>query len=218
MNSRMQPDLSAFEFNPNAKVQFHEITDGRNCAIIDDALLNPEALVNFAVQYAEHFAMMGVPPGPRLVLHERLLENLRQFIRFTLCRHFPMYRSGIQLTGCLSNITIRPENLSHLQRLCHADKLARSRATYLCGTHLPVPGPKPWGNGILSLEEGLTSFQRPKGLHKQNPEAAIQYLEDSSEIFTQPPQYMTTTTDSAELVTVCRHDQPPGFLRRRSAA
>ena len=87
-------DPSPFRINPNAEVRLHEIADGRNCAIVDDVLENPESLVDFAVQHASRFAWLPVPPGPRLMIGDNALQDLQRFIRSKLSRHFPIHRKG----------------------------------------------------------------------------------------------------------------------------
>jgi len=192
---------SPFRINPNAEVRLHEIADGRNCAIVDDVLENPESLVDFAVQHASRFGWLPVPPGPRLTIGDNALQDLQRFIRSKLSRHFPIHRTGIELKACLSNVTLAPEKLSHLQRLCHIDRRASpTRRTYAGLIYL-----------FRNPDLGGTAFYRWKrpdviakaeGLFQDDPVAAFAYLDEASEIFRRPPQYMTGSSDIAELLTV----------------
>jgi hypothetical protein len=92
--------------NPNAEVRLHEIADGRNCAIVDDVLENPDALIDFAVQHAAEFSWRPAPPGPRLTIGDNALQDLQRLIRSKLSRLFPIHRGGIELKACLSAISI----------------------------------------------------------------------------------------------------------------
>ncbi|MEJ2171695.1 MAG: DUF6445 family protein [Woeseiaceae bacterium] len=187
--------------NRNAEVRLHEVGDGRNCAIVDDVLENPEALIEFAVENASRFEWWSVPPGPRLIVSDNALQDLHRFIRSKLSRHFPIHRAGIELNACLSTITVPPEKLSHYQRMCHRD-------------HAETPGTRYYA-GLVYLfrnqDLGGTAFYRWKKpdvieeaerLHNIDPAAAVKYLDEALEIFREPPQYMTGSNDLAELLTV----------------
>ncbi|MEM8685102.1 MAG: DUF6445 family protein, partial [Pseudomonadota bacterium] len=110
-----------FRINPQADIQIHTISDGRFAAVVDDALEHPKALVDFAVQHASDFSSPPMAPGPRLYFRDETLLELQTFVRSKLSRHFPFFRSGIEVYGCLSNVTLAPDKLSPLQRMCHTD-------------------------------------------------------------------------------------------------
>lgn len=194
-------DLSPLQINPHAEVRLHEVADGRQCAIVDDVLQNPDALVDFAVQNASRFAWMAVPPGPRLMIDDDALLELRRLIRARLSRHFPIHRTGIELQACLSNVTVAPEKLSRLQRLCHVDRRSSpTRRTYAGLIYL-----------FRNPDLGGTAFYRwrrpdvvseAERLFEHDPGAAMRYLDEASAMFREPPQYMTESNDIAELLTV----------------
>ncbi|MDX1480281.1 MAG: DUF6445 family protein [Woeseiaceae bacterium] len=190
-----------FRINADAEVRLQEIAAGRHCAIVDDALQNPESLVDFALRNVSRFAWLPMPPGPRLMVGEDALLDLQRFIRTRLSRHFPIHRTGIELQGCLANVTLAPEKLSRLQRLCHIDRRSSpDRRTYAGLIYL-----------FRNPDLGGTAFYRWKKpqvvsgaerLYQQDPDAAMKYLDEASEIFRQPPRYMTASNDIAELLTV----------------
>lgn len=194
-------DPPTIRMNPNAPVHLYEIGDGRRYAIVDDALENPESLADFAIQHAGQFSWMAVPPGPRLMLGDHCLEDLRRLIRSRLSRHFPFHRSGIEIQGCLSNVTVAPEKLSHLQRLCHIDRRASpGRRTY-AGLIYLFRYPDLGGTAFYRWKRPEVIAQAER-LAQTDPGAALEYLESASEIFRRPPQYMTASNDIAELLTV----------------
>lgn len=193
--------LPPIRINSNAQAQLYEIGDGRRYAIIDDVLEDPESLADFAVQHAGRFAWMAVPPGPRLLIDDQCLEDLRRLIRSTLSRQFPFHRSGIEVQGCLSNVTVAPEKLSHLQRLCHIDRRASpGRRTY-AGLIYLFRDPDLGGTAFYRWKRPEVIAQAER-LAQTDPGAALEYLESASEIFRRPPQYMTASNDIAELLTV----------------
>ena len=187
--------------NPNAEVQLHEISDGRYCAIIDDVLEDPESLIEFAVRMAPRFEWWSVPPGPRLIAPEDALLDLKRLIRSKLSRHFPFHRGGLSLRACLSNITVPPERLSHLQRLCHIDESETTNTRYFAGLIYLFRNPDLGGTAFYRWNKPEV-IARAEQLHEVDPAAAERYLETSLEIFQKPPQYMTESNDLAELLSV----------------
>ena len=187
--------------NQDAEVRLHEIANGRYCAIVDDILIEPDALVEFAVLRASRFAWQGVPPGPRLNISENELANLHRFIRSRLCRHFPFHRGGIVLQACLANVTLAPQQLSHLQRMCHIDRRASpDRRTY-AGVIYLFRNPDLGGTAFYRWKkpEVITEAER---LFQQDPAASMAYLEQASAVFRGAPEYMTESSDLAELLDV----------------
>ncbi|MDJ0652627.1 MAG: DUF6445 family protein [Xanthomonadales bacterium] len=187
--------------NPDAQIRLHEIGAGRSCAVVDDALEDPESLVDFAVEHASRFAWMAIPPGPRLAISDHQLEDLRRYVRSKLSRHFPIHRAGIELNASLSNVTVAPEKLSHLQRMCHIDRRAsQGRRTY-AGVIYLFRDPDLGGTGFYrwTRPEVIAEAER---LFLHDPAASLKYLEEASEIFNEPPRYMTESNDLAELLTV----------------
>ncbi|MDH3533889.1 MAG: DUF6445 family protein [Gammaproteobacteria bacterium] len=194
-------DPSPFRINPNAEVRLHEIADGRNCAIVDDVLENPESLVDFAVSHANQFAWLPVPPGPRLIVGEDALQDLQRFIRSELSRHFPIHRTGLMLKACLSNVTLAPEKLSYLQRLCHIDRRASPTRRIYAGLIYLFRNPDLGGTAFYRWKRPDVIAEAER-LFQDDPAAAWTYLDEASEIFREPPQYMTGSNDIAELLTV----------------
>ncbi len=195
------PEPSPIRINPNAEVRLHELGDGCNCAIVDDVLENPEALIDFAIEHASRFEWWTFPPGPRLIVGVNPLQDLYRLIRSKLCRHFPIHRTGIELRACLSNITLQPEELSHYQRICHRDRPETPGTRYYAGLIYLFRNPDLGGTAFYRWKRPEV-FANAEKLHQVNPEAATKYLEEELEIFRKPPQYMTGSNDLAELLTV----------------
>ena len=194
-------DSPQIRINPNAEVRLQEVADGRYCAIVDDVLENPDSLVDYAVNHATQFGWMVMPPGPRLLVEDNALQDLQRFVRSKLCRHFPIHRTGIKMWACLSNITLPPEKLSRWQRMCHSDPPAGpGRRTY-AGLIYLFRNPDLGGTAFYSWKRPEVIAETGR-LIKKDPDAAMAYLDKVSEIFRQPPRYMTTSNDLAELLTV----------------
>ena len=194
-------DPSPFRINPNAEVRLHEIVNGRNVAIVDDVLENPESLVDFAVRHASQFAWLPVPPGPRLEFGDDELQELQRFVRSKLIRHFPIHRTGLMLKACLSNVTLAPEKLSYLQRLCHIDRRASPTRRIYAGLIYLFRNPDLGGTSFYRWKRPDVIAEAER-LFQDDPTAAWTYLDEASEIFREPPRYMTGSNDIAELLTV----------------
>lgn len=194
-------DPPPLRINPHAEVRLHEVAAGRHCAIVDDVLEDPESLVDFAVRNASRFGWMAIPPGPRLMVGERTLAELQRLIRSRLSRYFPFHRAGIELQACLSNVTLAPEKLSRLQRLCHIDRRASPSRRAYAGLIYLFRNPDLGGTAFYRWKKPDVVSEAER-LYQQDPDAAMRYLDEASEIFRKPPQYMTGSNDIAELLTV----------------
>lgn len=191
----------SIRINPNAEVRLHEVADGRYCAIIDDVLEDPDSLVDFAIQNESRFAWPAVPPGPRMDISENELQHLHRLVRSKLCRYFPIYRAGVILQACLANITLAPEKLSFLQRMCHIDRRASpTRRTY-AGVIYLFQNPDLGGTAFYRWRNPVVIAEAER-LYQEDPVASMAYLEQASAVFREPPRYMTESNDLAELLGV----------------
>ena len=193
--------LSTIRLNPQAEIRLHQLTDGRQYAVVDNVLEDPESLVDFAVKHSEWFEWWSVPPGPRLIIDHNALQDLARFVRSKLTRHFPIHRTGIELKACLSNITVPPEKLSHLQRLCHIDQPDTPSTRYFAGLIYLFRNPDLGGTAFYRWRKPEV-FAHAAKLYEVDRGAAIRYLDSSLEIFRKPAQYMTESNDLAELLEV----------------
>ena len=148
-------------FNPHPTVSRLPIGDGGVCVVLDDALEDPQALVDLSVKHRDAFtpAAGNAFPGIELPLPASVVE------RFGECfaqhaRSAVGARRVLSATGRLSMVTLPPAQLSPLQRMCHRDRLAASADECV-------------GAGVLYLFHdiglGGTSFFRPRApAHETN--------------------------------------------------
>ncbi len=117
-------------FNPEATVTETRFGAGRCCYVIDDALVDPQALVDWAdahlfeppVTNAYPGQVMGVPPNLSASLDAWFAQHLRS--RMGARRTLDMYTR-------LSMVTLQPEALRPCQWLCHKDRTALDPRTGL---------------------------------------------------------------------------------------
>lgn len=146
-------------FNPQLQVQAQRMSNGCQCFVVDDALLDPAAAVQYAVDQRAFFvsnAPNGYPgltmapsaPMGRAVLdfyaaHMRRRLDARRLVH-GLCRY--------------SMVTLPPEQLSPAQILCHRDDPPISNqhsisAAVLYLFHDPLLGGTSFYESARSLED-----------------------------------------------------------------
>jgi hypothetical protein len=110
--------------NPRPLVSRVEVAPGAVCTVLDEVLADPEALVELAVRHREAFAMAreNAFPGLELPLPQPVIdrfgESFAQHARGSIGA-----RRVLSSSGRLSLVTLPPERLGPLQRVCHRDRL-----------------------------------------------------------------------------------------------
>lgn len=109
-------------FNPHPVVQQVPIGDGGYCMVVDDVLLEPHKLVQTAVAQREAFVFNpgNFYPGVEQPLSPAFDQHLSEFFS----RHLLPAFDGADTLGLatrMSLVTLRPEELSPQQRICHRD-------------------------------------------------------------------------------------------------
>jgi hypothetical protein len=108
--------------NPQPRVSVVPIFDGHQCVVIDDFMLEPEALVGYAANNHAHFQDVAgnYYPGPELPISgtfaARVQDSFLQHARTPL-----KARRILDMKSRLSLVTRRPEQLLPGQRLPHRD-------------------------------------------------------------------------------------------------
>ncbi len=94
------------------------------CHVIDDALLDPGALVDYAAAHAADFAESGhnAYPGPELRMPEAFSAQLDAFFATHLRRSFDARRTE-RMYSRLAITATPPERLHPRQSLCHVDRM-----------------------------------------------------------------------------------------------
>lgn len=201
--------LPTIRLNPSAEIRRQDIADDAFCVIVDDFLEDPDALIDFAADNAEQFSMPERSyPGMMMRLETAALADFDRFVRNRMGRTFSFLRSNASLSTGLSMVTLKPEELTNYQRLCHTDPRSdMSRRNYAALVYL-------YENEAL----GGTAFYRLKRpdivyraleLDMQDPAAASAFLAEHTEVFRQPPCYISTSNELVELV----HVVQPRFNR-----
>lgn len=109
--------------NPEASVEPLHLQDGRVCLVIDEILLDPDSLVQFAATQRNVFRAVDFNfyPGVFVDPPQQLPALLANFFSARVRRRFDARRL-LQMHCRLSMVTKQPDSLSPIQSLCHRDR------------------------------------------------------------------------------------------------
>jgi hypothetical protein len=192
-------DLS---LNPQATIDVRRIDDDNICVVVDDFLVNPESVVEYAALYADRFE---IPPRsyPGLVAEIRssFTNDINRFVKLSMSKHFPFLRGGIDAYSLLSMTTLQPEELSNLQRLCHSDPRTRPGRANYAGLLYLFKDESLGGTGFYRWRDRPT-MEQATALELQDPDAALAFLQEHYPSYRAPPCYITESNEIAELIDV----------------
>jgi hypothetical protein len=190
------------KINPKAAIQASRITDQHTCVVVDDFLLNPEQLIEFAKHRENEFVMLErAYPGLILPVDNSLLDSLHRYIRKEMTRLLPFCRSGIDFHTQFSMATVQPEDFTWIQRLCHTDpRLAPDRVNY-AGLLYLFDQPELGGTAFYRWKEP-EFFEEMAAMQRDDPNAGLDILQQRYQMFRDPPCYMTDSNEAAELLDV----------------
>ena len=98
-------------------------------------------------------------------------------------------------------VTLRPEELSNFQRICHIDpRHAADRRTFAGLVYL-FHDPQLGGTAFYRWKQQAMAF-KAMAMELKDPQAAHRFLQEHSAYYREPPRYMTESNDIAELIDV----------------
>ena len=203
----MQPK---FRVNTNADIRRESISADSYCVIVDDFLCDPNDLVKFAADHAGEFSgAKSYYPGICLGISEFAMTDIYRFIRFRMTKQFPFLRSSLRLSSYLSMVTVQPDELTAVQRICHTDaELEPGRMPYAALLYL-FDDERLGGTSFFEYREKYQLLKNVDALGYEDPEMARKYLRDNFSTFRKPARYMTESNEIARLVRTI----PPRFNR-----
>jgi Family of unknown function (DUF6445) len=164
----MSTPLPAIGFNPRPRIEVLRLDAQASCLVVDDALLDPEALRRYATARRADFvqAPFNAYPGIELPMPLEFSARLQDFFD----RHIRNSLGGrrtVKMNSRLAMVTTPPDALEPRQRICHRDSAWIDPAQTIAAS-------------VLYLFEdatlGGTSFYRPR----LSEEATRQLVHDSS--------------------------------------
>ncbi len=124
-------------FNPHPAIQITPLDSHRDCVVIDDALSHPEALINHAVSRRDDFRMAAFNafPGLELPASDEVASALTDFFNRHV-RSLLNARRTVRMHSRLSIVSLSPDQLQPIQRLCHRDRLDIKADEQVCASVL----------------------------------------------------------------------------------
>lgn len=157
-------------FNPQPRIQTLPIAGRHVCHVIDDVLIDPDALVEFAVRHHERFeetAHNGYP-GLELRMQDAFSAQLDAFFATHLRSRMGMRRTE-RMYSRLAITATPPDQLKPFQSICHIDRLSVEPQHRIAASVLYL-----FGDARL----GGTSFYAPR----HPPQVIIPLIEDSKRL------------------------------------
>lgn len=194
--------MQTLRVNKNASVDIKKLSTGESVAVVDDFLVNPDELREYAARHARDFV---VPPrsypGVVMAPDPAPFSEIYRFIRTPLRGHFDYLRGGARFQTLLSMTTLQPGQLSNLQRLCHTDPpAARNRLNYAFVLYL-FENDRLGGTGFYRWKE-KDAITEATALEKDDPVKALDFLQQRFPTYREPPRYITETNEIAERLDV----------------
>ncbi len=181
--------------NPRPSLSTIDVGGPRPCVVADDALVDPQALVELSAAHRASFARAdgSAYPGLELPLPASVVER---FCEHYLAQGSALHGVGqvLRAQGRLSLVTLQPQELSAIQRVCHRDRLfARPGECAIAAVLYLYADP----------ELGGTSFFRPR-LDAERTEELMRALARDDEaaharLAGQGPGYLTRSSPHFEL-------------------
>ena len=148
--------LPRIEINPNPLVRVEQITEEFACVVIDDFLRNPGTIIDYCCEHADKFSIPERSyPGPLLSVSDDAMSDITRFIRSTMGKQFSFLKGGMTTSTFLSMVTLQPERLSNLQRLCHTDPRQRADRHNFAGLVYLFTDERLGGTGFYRWKERL---------------------------------------------------------------
>lgn len=192
--------IPLIRINPEAGLQREQISENEFCIVVDDFLTDPDMLVEFASRHPGEFSHPNIGyPGVQLRVNDDAMKDVYRFVRSKLSKLYGFMRGQIGIRSLLSMLTLPPDELSLMQRICHID-------------HNPDPTRGKFAALLYLFNDerlGGTSFYRWKDealvwkaleMLRSDAGKGEEFLKQHFETFREPPRYMTASNEIAELL------------------
>lgn len=109
-------------FNPQPSITAFPLKNGQQCWIVDDVLLQPERMQQWAIEQRSSFVMapFNAYPGLEFPMPQTISDALRDFFNLHMRNRFEARRM-LMMNARLAMVTLLPEQLQARQWICHRD-------------------------------------------------------------------------------------------------
>lgn len=201
--------IPVVQVNPAAGVRREQISENEFCVVVDDFLKDPDMLVELACRYRADFSNPNVGyPGVQLRINDDAMKEIYRFVRSKMSKSFAFMRGRIGIRSLLSMVTLPPDRLAFMQRICHIDHNPDpSRGKYAALVYL-FHDERLGGTGFYRWKDEQLVWKALEVL-RSDPAAGEEFLKQHFPTFREPPRYMTESNEIAELLFTV----PPRFNR-----
>lgn len=192
--------MNPVTINTDASIEILAIDEANSCAVVDDFLVDPLALVEFAAAHASDFERQEIGyPGLLRDVPADATTGILRFLRSRLSQHFAFFKGGIEMTSYLSMATLQPAELAPLQRLCHSDPRQRADRRNFAGLVYLFDNEQLGGTGFYRWKE-RELIEKATAMEIETPGSSLPFLQDHFELYREAPKYMSGSNEIAELL------------------
>jgi hypothetical protein len=187
--------------NTGASIRREAISEDHHCVIVDDFLQNPHELVDFAADHAVEFSnAKSYYPGLFVDVNDDAMTDVYRFIRSKMTKHFPFLRGNLKLSTFFSMVTLRPDELSAVQRLCHTDPAPDSSRTPYAALLYLFENEELGGTSFFEYWKKHELLEELEAIEREGPDKARAFVLENFPTFSKPASYMTESNEIAELL------------------
>ena len=187
--------------NTDASIRREAISEDHHCVIVDDFLQNPRELIEFAANNAVQFSTAKSHyPGLFTDVNDDAMTDIYRFIRSKMTKHFPFLRGDLKMSTFLSMVTLRPDELSTLQRMCHTDPAPDSGRTPYAALLYLFENEELGGTGFFNYWRKHQLLKKVENIALEDPDKAEEFLLENFPTFRKRAKYMTESNEIAELL------------------
>lgn len=190
--------LPGIRINRHATIRRETISEDQHCVIVDNFLHDPYALIEFAAQHNGEFAVPDRGyPGLLFDVNKDAMTDICGFIRSQMTKHFSFFKGGMNLSSYLSMVTMKPDELSNLQRLCHSDPRTQPGYSNYAALVYLFENEELGGTGFYRWKDRKL-MQRAAAIEREDSSKGLAFLEKNFPTYRKPPCYMTASNEIAE--------------------
>lgn len=201
--------LSEIRINASASVHREQIAEQAFCVVVDDFLEEPKALVDFATRNAGEFSRpSSAYPGLQLPVEATAMTQIFRYLKSKMSKLYPFLRGGMELKTYLSMVTLPPEELSFMQRVCHIDPNPDPRRAKYAALIYLFDDSRLGGTSFYRFNNQDLIFEAADRMQQDATQGA-EFLKRNFATFREAPRYMTDSNEIAERL----HTIEPRFNR-----
>ena len=187
--------------NRDATIRREAISADHHCVVVDDFLLDPDELVEFAVDRSGEFLpAKSFYPGLFVNIDDDAMADIYRFIQHRMTKHFPFLRSKLKLSSFLAMATLQPDELSTIQRICHTDAALDSSRTPYAALIYVFRDERLGGTSFFRYRKRQELLKEVDALADKEPDKALAFLLKNFPTFRKPACYMTQSNEIADLL------------------